>query len=294
MDIAWLEDFVALLDAGGFSRAAERRCISQPSLSRRIRSLEEWVGAVLIDRSTHTLRPTAAGERFRSVAEDILRRLQIGRDEALAASEATAASLRFASTHVLSLTFFPSWLRALETRHPPEAAVVLIADSMAACERLMIEGGAQFLLCHHHQNAPVRLGSDFRSLVLGSDILLAVASPTLVASARAPDRPQLAYTPESGMGRILASAWEREGRAPPAKPAVASHLANVLAAFARDSRGVAWLPMSLIRDDLASGSLVRAGDPAEDIQIEIRLWRSRARQAPPAETFWSRLQAGQT
>jgi DNA-binding transcriptional LysR family regulator len=291
MDIAWLEDFIALLDTGGFSRAAERRGISQPSLSRRIRSLEEWAGASLIDRSTHTLRPTPAGERFRSVAEEVLRRLQIGREEARAASDATTGSLRFASTHVLSLTFFPAWLRALESRHPLEAAVVLTADNMAVCERLMIDGGAQFLLCHHHQNAPVRLGSDFRSLILGSDHLLAVASPKLVANTRPQGRPQLAYTPESGMGRILASAWAREGRAPAAKPAVASHLANVLAAFARDSRGVAWLPMSLIRDDIASGALVRAGDPVEDIEIEIRIWRPRARQAPPAEAFWARLQA---
>lgn len=290
MDISWLEDFIALLDAGGFSRAAERRSISQPSLSRRIRALEEWAGASLIDRSTHTLQPTAAGERFRAVAEEVLRRLQIGREEARAASEATTGSLRFASTHVLSLTFFPAWLRALETHTPLNAAVVLTADSMAACEQLMVEGGAQFLLCHHHHNAPVRLGADFRSLILGHDHLLAVASPGLVASARPDERPQLAYTPESGMGRILASAWAREGRSPPASPAVSSHLANVLAAFARNSRGVAWLPKSVIQEDLASGALVRAGDPADDIEIEIRLWRPRARQAPSAEAFWARLQ----
>ena len=40
MDAAWLEDFLALVDLGHFSRAAEQRCITQPAFSRRVRALE--------------------------------------------------------------------------------------------------------------------------------------------------------------------------------------------------------------------------------------------------------------
>jgi DNA-binding transcriptional LysR family regulator len=90
------------------------------------------------------------------------------------------------------------------------------------------------------------------------------------------------------MGRILSSAWALGGKTPTARPAFASHLASVLAAFARDNRGVAWAPLSLIEDDIANGLLARAGPEEEDLQIEIRLWRPRARQAPAAEAFWSR------
>jgi DNA-binding transcriptional LysR family regulator len=288
MEITWLEDFLALVETRSFSRAAERRGVSQPSLSRRIRSLEDWVGASLFDRSTHTVKLTGAGESLRPVAEDTLRRLQLGREEARAAGLATSETLRFAATHVLSLTFFPTWLRGPETGVPPGATIVLTADSMTACERLMVEGQAQFLLCHHHETTPTRLGSDFRSLVLGRDRLLPVASPELIASAPPDRRPQLAYTAESGMGRILASAWALKGASPPTRPAFASHLASVLAAFARDGRGVAWSPLSLIEDDLRKGLLVRAGPPEDDVEIEIRLWRPKARQAPAAEAFWTR------
>lgn len=288
METAWLEDFLALLDTGGFSRAAERRGVSQPSLSRRIRALEEWVGASLFDRSTHSIKLTAAGDSFRPVAEDALRRLQLGREEARAAGVARSETLRFAATHVLSLTFFPAWLRGPETGAPPDATIILTADSMTACERLMIEGNAQFLLCHHHAATPTRLGSDFRSLVLGHDRLLPVASPALIASTPPDKRPQLAYTTESGMGRILASAWALKGLLPPARPAFASHLASVLTAFARDGRGVAWSPLSLVEDDLASGRLAHAGNADDKVEIEIRLWRHKARQSPAAEAFWSR------
>lgn len=288
METAWLEDFLAMIETGGFSRAAERRGVSQPSLSRRIRSLETWVGASLFDRNTHTVKLTSAGERFRPVAEDTLRQLQLGREEARAAGQATTETLRFAATHVLSLTFFPAWLRGPEAGLPPDAAIVLTADTMAACERLMVEGQSQFLLCHHHETMPTRLGADFRSLVLGRDRLLPVASPQLIASTAPDKRPQLAYTMESGMGRILASAWALKGAAPPARPAFASHLAGVITAFARDGLGVGWCPLSLVEEDLKRGTLVRADGAGDEVEIEIRLWRPKARQAAAAEAFWSR------
>lgn len=294
MDADWLEDFLALVDCGGFSRAAEKRAISQPSFSRRIRSLEDWVGAPLVDRSTHTMRLTPAGERFKSVAEETLRRLQLGREEARAVGRASSETLKFASTHVLSLTFFPAWLRGLEIKQPADVTVELTADSMAACERLMIEGRAQFLLCHHHEAAPIRFGSDFRSVLLGGDVLLPVMSPDLAAAADLGEAPQLCFTADSGMGRILAAAWAAEGRAAPTQATFASHLASVLTAMARDGRGIAWSALSLVEEDLAAGRLVRAGPAEAEVPIEIRLWRPRARQAPAAEKFWDRVLKSRT
>lgn len=289
MDLEWLEDFLALIECGSFSRAAEKREISQPNLSRRIRALEDWVGAVLVDRSTHTIRLTQAGERFQFVAEETLRRLQLGRDETRAAAKAASETLRFASTHVLSLTFFAPWLRELESEHPLSATIELTADSMVACERLMIEGRVQFLLCHHHDLATTRLGSEFRSVRVGEDVLLPVMAPGAFAKNDTAAAPQLCFTAESGMGRILAAAWAAAGRPAPAQPAFSSHLASVLTAMARDRRGIAWTARSLVEDDLRSGKLEHASSAADEVPIEIRLWRAKARQSPAAEALWERV-----
>ncbi|WP_255587259.1 LysR family transcriptional regulator [Hephaestia mangrovi] len=292
MDCDWLEDFLALIEHGGFSRAAEHRAVSQPSFSRRIKALEDWVGATLIDRSTHTARLTPAGDAFRFVAEETLRRLKLGREEAREVARSTSESLRFASTHVLSLTHFPALLRKLEERVPMTARIELTADNMTACERIMIEGRAQFLLCHHHNAAQVRLGSDFRSIPLGSDILLPVAAPSL-AAVDLETAPQLSFSAESGMGRILSAAWAAAGIDAPLNPVFTSHLASVLTTMAREGRGVAWTALSIVREDLKTGRLVRAADPSRDVQIEIRIWRPRARQTPAAEALWSRLLKGE-
>jgi DNA-binding transcriptional LysR family regulator len=297
VELAWLEDFLALVDCANFSRAAERRHVTQPAFSRRVRSLEAWVGTALFDRRTHAVALTPAGERFRPVAEETLRRLYLGREEVREAARASADTLRFASTHALSLTFFPNWLRGLEAQIPGGAALRLIVDNMAACERIMLLGHAQFLLCHHHPSATTALDHDqFRSLHLGDDVLIPVSAPMqgsgsnprhqLPGSAAAP-LPHLAYSPESGMGRIVTAVRSVAGRPAWLEPAFTSHVAMVLAMMARDGRGVAWSPKSLIVDDLATGRLVRAGSEVWDIAIEIRLFRPRARQSPAAEKFWS-------
>ena len=72
MEIRWLEDFLKFVDTRNFSRSAEARHTTQPAFSRRIKSLEEWVGATLFDRTTQPISLTPAGERFRPVAEEVL------------------------------------------------------------------------------------------------------------------------------------------------------------------------------------------------------------------------------
>src|SRR3982751_5813347 len=133
MNLIWLEDFLALASTGNFSRAAEERHMTQPAFSRRIRALEEWLGVVLIDRTTHPAALTESGEWFRSVAQEILARVAQVPDEARSIAAATSATLRIASTHALSFTFLPSWLRGLETQIPI-GPIQLISDVLQQCE----------------------------------------------------------------------------------------------------------------------------------------------------------------
>jgi DNA-binding transcriptional LysR family regulator len=64
-----------------------------------------------------------------------------------------------------------------------------------------------------------------------------------------------------------------------------------LKAMALAGRGVAWLPKSLIQDELRSGELVPAGDPSWSLLTEIRLYRQAGRSRPAVERFWSAIAA---
>jgi DNA-binding transcriptional LysR family regulator len=298
MDTIWLEDFLALVDHANFSRAAEYRNVTQPAFSRRIRMLEEWVGATLVDRNSHQITLTPAGERFQPVADEILRRLFLGKEEAREAAQTEISTLRFASTHALSLTFFPAWLRSIEAESSI-GAINLVADNMQGCEHIMLQGQADFLLCHHHPSAPTKLDPQgFRSVTLGQDVLVPVSMPDpqkqpLHALPGSEDRPVpfLAYSATSGLGRILAGCHAIDGQPVWLDTVFTSHVAIVLKTMARNGRGIAWSPLSLVEEDLRLGLLVRAGGTSWDIPVEIRLFRPRSRQNQAAEGFWSRITA---
>jgi LysR family transcriptional regulator, hca operon transcriptional activator len=65
MELRHLRYFVAVVEEGSLTTAAERRLhTSQPSLSRQVRDLEHQVGAELLSRSVHGVELTAAGKAF--------------------------------------------------------------------------------------------------------------------------------------------------------------------------------------------------------------------------------------
>ena len=292
VNLIWLDDFLSLAASGSFSRAADERHMTQPAFGRRIRALEEWLGVVLFDRSTQPATLTEAGAWFRTVAQDTLARTARLPEEARAIADASAATLRIAATHALSFTFLPGWLRGLDAR-VTSGPVQLVSDVMQQCEALMQHGRVQFLLCHAHERVPTRLDpATHRSAVVGHDELMPVTAPDasgqpLHSLDGAGRIAVLAYSAESGIGRLVralrGAALERMA----VQPVFTAHLATVLKTMALDGRGIAWLPQSLVRDELASGTLVAAGKGEWSIAVEIRLVRQRAVLTPVAEALWN-------
>ena len=72
MDFDQLETFLEVARLSSFSRAAEKRFRTQPAISSQIRSLEEEVGAKLLDRSGGKVSLTASGKLFLKFAEEML------------------------------------------------------------------------------------------------------------------------------------------------------------------------------------------------------------------------------
>jgi DNA-binding transcriptional LysR family regulator len=293
MELAWLDDFVELAEKLNFSRAAEARHVTQPAFSRRIQALEAWIGTPLFSRSTHGVTMTAAGLHLRSRADAMAREVRQLRAETLEVAGRETASLSFTATHALSFTFFPKWIRDQE-RVSPLGTINLISDSMAACEQIMLRGRAQFLLCHAHRDSPNRLeAAAFDSVVIGKDVLLPLSATDAEGTALwSLDRatapiPYLAYSAESGLGRIVGS--KRPAKAAALDPVFTSQLAATLHSLALARRGVAWLPQSLAQDDIDGGRLVAAGGKAWRIPVEIRLFRPQAHQGRAAESLWARL-----
>jgi LysR family transcriptional regulator, hypochlorite-specific transcription factor HypT len=292
MELIWLEDYLALAETLNFSRAAELRHVTQPAFSRRIRALENWVSAALFSRTTHGVALTPAGEHFHNQAEILTRALHQLRRDTIEVSGRGARLLSIAATHALSFTFFPKWVRRNE-KVLALGNLNLISDSMQACEQMMLRGDAQFLLCHHHPNMSSRLETaQFKSIVVGADTLVPLCAPARDGVPRWRLRggkpvKYLAYSAQSGLGRIVAARWGAKDRAFALETVFTSHLAATLLSMARAGDGVAWLPRTLADEDISAGLLVEAGGSDLAIPIEIRLFRPVARQSEAAESVWA-------
>lgn len=298
METAWLADLRALAETLNFSRAAEKRHITQPAFGRRIKSLEDWCGSELVDRSTHRLKLTPAGEAVLEAANDIVARLErVSRD--LEQMRAATSTVTFAATHALSFIFFPGWIQGLG-HEASTMPIRLLSDNMNECERIMTEGRAQFLLCHDHQNSRIRLDRNtYRHVELATDRLIPVSGRdrhghALHAISQATDRPlpHLAFEETSGMGRILSSALSAGTGQPHLSTVFTSHLAMALKALAVEGKGVAWIPESLAADEMGpAGRLISAGSSDWAVDVKIVLIRPRARMTEIAESFWSLVQS---
>ncbi|MER6943041.1 LysR substrate-binding domain-containing protein [Nonomuraea sp. NPDC000554] len=118
-----LRYFVAVADELHFGRAAQRLRIAQPALSQQIRQLERLIGAMLFERTSRSVRLTAAGEAFLPRARDLLARLSADVTEAarVARGEAGRLDVAFISSAASALS---SVLRTF-TQDRPEVQVRL-------------------------------------------------------------------------------------------------------------------------------------------------------------------------
>jgi epsilon-lactone hydrolase len=89
IELRHLRAFVAVAEDLNFGRAAARLYVSQPALSRQIRSLERLVGCELLRRSTHRVELTVAGESLL----DRARRVLADVDAAISATQAVGDEL---------------------------------------------------------------------------------------------------------------------------------------------------------------------------------------------------------
>lgn len=299
MNLVWLEDFLALAANGNFSRAAQDRHSSQPAFSRRIRALEEWLGAELFDRSSQPARLTEVGEWFHGIAEDLVARIARVPGEARRVAETDSVTLRIASTHALSFTFLPRWLRGLESSMTL-GPVQLMSDVLQRCEALMLQDKVHFVLSHAHASAQGVLDGDaYRSAQIGKDVLIAVSQPDELGApryrltdAKGPAVPLLEYSQESGLGRIFRAVAVRRLESFPLQVVFTAHLASALRTMALDGRGLAWLPGTLVEDDIRAGRLVAAAGTDWNVPLEIRLYRDRGPVGGEAEALWRFSAAG--
>ena len=126
-----IEVFVAVADAGSFSKAGARLRLSPPAVTRAISALENRLGARVFNRTTRSLTITDVGQRFLESARRVLTDLESAEKEAVGETGAPQGHL----TVTASVTFGRSALAPLVcgflAQYPRVAVSVLLFDRVA-------------------------------------------------------------------------------------------------------------------------------------------------------------------
>ncbi len=296
MDIKWLDDFLSLAQTRNFSRSADDRNVTQSALSRRIRSLEAWVGADLVDRSTYPLVLTPAGKLFSVSAVESIRLLNDTR-ALLRGERKDENMLSISAGHTLSLNFLPNWLASLRTRHGMHVRSRILPANVHDSVLSLVEGNCDLLLCYYHADLPVALDSArFEYINLGEEVVMPVSVPkrsgfaaySLPGNAVDPT-PRLAYTAGSFFARVVERIVARVNQPSVHINTCESDMAELLKAMAMAGHGLAWLPASCIARELAEGLLVPAGGEHWSMTLEIRLFRAVDNKKPALQELWRSL-----
>ncbi|MGK0567267.1 LysR substrate-binding domain-containing protein [Bordetella bronchiseptica] len=118
MDIRGLRYFVAIVDCGSLTKAAEQVRVAQPALSQQLAALEAELEVPLLLRSSKGVAPTDAGSALYRHARAILKQLEATRDEVRTAGAMVSGTVAIGlPTTVAALVAMPL-LRAVRARHP--------------------------------------------------------------------------------------------------------------------------------------------------------------------------------
>ncbi|MCW1820200.1 LysR family transcriptional regulator [Mycolicibacterium conceptionense] len=113
-----LRSFLAVVDQGGFTTAAQQLNLTQPAVSRAVAGLEKELGLLLLRRHRDGVTLTAAGERAAEHARHAVSHLELMRTEVAALAGQLTGTLRVASLPFATGTMLAPRLRAFSDEYP--------------------------------------------------------------------------------------------------------------------------------------------------------------------------------
>src|SRR4051794_19471343 len=111
MEVHQLEYLVAVAEEGGFTKAAERLLVAQPSLSQQIKKLEREVGQPLFDRLPRGVALTEAGQRLLEHARRVLHEIGDARQRIREVGDRVTGSLTVGAIPTIAPFLLPRVVR---------------------------------------------------------------------------------------------------------------------------------------------------------------------------------------
>lgn len=247
-----LRALIAVSDSGGFTKAAEILCISQPAVTQSIRSLEAELGETLLERLPRGIKLTEAGEILYRGAGRVLGALEETRSllDERKSGESGRVSLGAGAT--LAIFVLPALIHSYRERYPG-VRISIQTGKTHEIRELVLSGRLDVGLV----TSPV-IHPELEVIPLYEDEMVLVAAPRCalpgtISFAELAGHPLILFSPGSGFRAFLDELFETNGFS----PTVAMETDNMEAIkrMAAVDLGAAIIPRVVAEPELSDGFL---------------------------------------
>lgn len=135
--LSQVETFIAVARLGSFTAAADELDISRTMASKNVQLLERRLGVKLLNRTTRAVHLTEAGAIYLERAQEALRVLEQGGEQAASLAGQAAGRLRIAAPLSFATLHLPPLLGAFQGRYPDIRVELDLSDALTD----LIDGG---------------------------------------------------------------------------------------------------------------------------------------------------------
>ncbi|TDU63146.1 DNA-binding transcriptional LysR family regulator [Prosthecobacter fusiformis] len=255
-DLTLLRSFVSIVECGSISAGARRLRISQPTLSRQLRTLEELCGTALLRRDTHQMSMTETGQRLLADAQALLDHAEAAGRRLHADHTTLSGQLHLFATMDLGQWIVTPLVSRFLQANPKITATLALNNRPLH----MIQEGCDVGI------VPGRITDE--SVIarpVGVIRLHLAASPALVKNRPEVKRlsdlqswPWISLSGSHFWGGTDVTLYDSKGGSHtlPTTPVLISEGVTSIREAVRDGLGVALLPDWLVENDLKSGAIV--------------------------------------
>jgi LysR family cyn operon transcriptional activator len=248
LEIRHLRYFLAVAEAGNFSRAADRLGVSQPNISQQMRDLETVLRVDLFQRRGKRILLTSAGNIFQQHARAILRQIENFLEELSRAPGEMRGALHVGVVPILNVPLIPKLVGAFATTHPDVNLTVEEISSTeieTAIEEGRMDVGLGFLTRHSPNLHYEHLGDDQFALIVHRSHPWAKRRMISVTDLH---RERIVQLPDSFVMRRMTDAICREHQVRPRTIAEINAIEPLLRSLAPLNAG-ALMPRIVVREN---------------------------------------------
>ena len=244
--------FVAVVESGSFSRAAERLRQANSAISRAVKKLENKLGVNLLNRTTRQLSLTEEGERYFRRVQSILQEMAAAETEVMENKSTPRGTLRIDAATPVVLHFLMPLIKPFRERYPEITLSLVSSETFINLIERKVDVAIRIGKLTDSSLRARPLFNSYRKIIASPDYLARHGTPHTVEELR--DHVCLGFTEPASLN--IWPVASTDGQPYEITPGISSNSGETLKHLCLSGNGIASLSDYMIDKELASGTLV--------------------------------------